>query len=91
MKNIIADLVRENVWTKIRLEFKDYILKHFDTLNEKEQDSFLELMKVKDSYSTKILERLWVDFEITACTEVRIQKLFAEELKKFGLELTNKI
>lgn len=85
MDNFIKTLITEAVWAKIRKEFTSYVEEHYASLNtEKEQEAFTKLLMNDDEYTTQVLNRLWSDFEVEACSEERIQELFDEELAFFN-------
>jgi succinate dehydrogenase flavin-adding protein (antitoxin of CptAB toxin-antitoxin module) len=77
------------VWVIIRAEFQDYIEAHFDRLSSNEQTSFAKLLVANDEYTKQILDGLWDEFSITACSDERMRKLFLKEMQELGMEIKN--
>lgn len=85
MEDLVKHLITEAIWAKIRKEFTDYVEQHYASLStEKEQEAFTKLLKNDDEYTYKVLDRLWSEFEIEACSEERMRQLFNEELDFFN-------
>jgi hypothetical protein len=87
MKEIVMKMIQEKVWVIIRAEFQDYIQAHFKTLNLNEQTSLTKLLLANDEYTRMVLDRLWNEFSITACSDERVTELFLKEIKELGLEV----
>jgi hypothetical protein len=87
MKEIFMKMIQEKVWVIIRAEFQDYIQAHFKTLNLNEQTSLTKLLLANDEYTRMVLDRLWNEFSITACSDERVTELFLKEIKELGLEV----
>ena len=85
----MKEIIQEKVWIVIRAEFQDYIEKHFETLNSDEQTSFVKLLAASDEYTTMVLDRLWSEFSITACSDKRMRELFLKEMQELGMEIKN--
>jgi len=80
-------MIQEKVWVIIRAEFQDYIQAHFETLNLNEQTSFAKLLVANDEFTKQILDGLWDEFSITACSDERMTELFLKEMKELGMEV----
>jgi|688.fasta_scaffold622971_1 hypothetical protein len=87
MKEIVMKMIQEKVWVIIRAEFQDYIQAHFETLNLNEQTSFAKLLVANDEFTKQILDGLWDEFSITACSDERMTELFLKEMKELGMEV----
>lgn len=87
MKEIVMKMIQEKVWVIIRAEFQDYIEAHFDRLSSNEQTSFAKLLVANDEYTKQILDGLWDEFSITACSDERMRKLFLKEMQELGMEV----
>jgi hypothetical protein len=87
MKEIVMKMIQEKVWVIIRAEFQDYIQAHFETLNLNEQTSFTKLLLANDEYTRMVLDRLWNEFSVTACSDERMTELFLKEMKELGMEV----
>ena len=70
-------------------EFQGYIQKHSETLNSNELISFIRLLTANDEYTKMVLDKLWSEFSITACTNERMRELFLKEMQEFGMEIKN--
>jgi len=89
MEEIVMKMIQEKVWVIIRAEFQDYIEAHFDRLSSNEQTSFAKLLVANDEYTKQILDGLWDEFSITACSDERMRKLFSKEMQELGMEIKN--
>jgi succinate dehydrogenase flavin-adding protein (antitoxin of CptAB toxin-antitoxin module) len=89
MEEILMKMIQEKVWVIIRAEFQDYIEAHFDRLSSNEQTSFAKLLVANDEYTKQILDGLWDEFSITACTDERMRELFLKEMQELGMEIKN--
>jgi hypothetical protein len=89
MEEILMKMIQEKVWVIIRAEFQDYIEAHFDRLSSNEQTSFAKLLVANDEYTKQILDGLWDEFSITACSDERMRKLFLKEMQELGMEIKN--
>ena len=82
MKDLIKKMVQESIWEQIAKDFHQFTVKHCETLNDKEQIVFANLINTGDEYSRAILENLWREFEVEGCSEKRLKELFDIEVKK---------
>lgn len=89
MEELIKKMVQEKVWLVICAEFQGYIQKHSETLNSNELISFIRLLTANDEYTKMVLDKLWSEFSITACTNERMRELFLKEMQEFGMEIKN--
>ena len=89
MEEIVMKMIQEKVWVIIRAEFQNYIEAHFDRLSSNEQTSFAKLLVANDEYTKQILDGLWDEFSITACSDERMRKFFLKEMQELGMEIKN--
>ena len=89
MEEIVMKMIQEKVWVIIRAEFQEYIEKHFDTLSSNEQTAFARLLVANDEFTRQILDGLWDEFSITACSDERMRELFLKEIQELGMEIKN--
>lgn len=85
MEELIEKMIQEKVWLVICAEFQGYIQKHSEALNSDEMISFVKLLAANDEYTKMVLDRLWSEFSITACSDERMRELFLKEMKELGL------
>jgi len=85
MKDLINKMIKESVWIQITKDFHEFTISHCNSLDEKEQAIFINLLNANDEYSFAVLQNLWEQFEAKGgCSEERIREIFDIEVKKLG-------